>query len=96
MSQWDFPSDTDHMIMMTSFITISLRMLKNSIMSLAFSPIFPMQMPNAIKKPIRPVAENQKLILDLAGPQCDKSHTLMRDFTFTVKHIWFGNMMKIL
>lgn len=63
MSQWDFPSDTDHMIMMTSFITISLRMLKNSIMSLAFSPIFPMQMPNAIKNPIRPVAENQKRII---------------------------------
>lgn len=54
-----FLSDTDHMIMMTSFITISLRMLKNSIMSLAFSPILPMQMPNAIKKPIRPVAENR-------------------------------------
>lgn len=51
------------MIMMTSFITISLRMLKNSIMSLAFSPIFPMQMPNAIKNPIRPVAENQKRII---------------------------------
>lgn len=50
------------MIMMTSFITISLRMLKNSIMSLAFSPILPMQMPNAIKKPIRPVAENRTRI----------------------------------
>lgn len=51
-------SDTNHMIMMTSFITISLRMLKNSIMSLAFSPILPMQMPKAIKKPIRPETEN--------------------------------------
>lgn len=57
-----FLSDTNHMIMMTSFITISLRMLKNSIMSLAFSPIFPMQMPNAIKKPIRPVTEYYKCI----------------------------------
>lgn len=95
MSQWDFPSDTDHMIMMTSFITISLRMLKNSIMSLAFSPIFPMQMPNAIKKPIRPVAENQKLTLDRAMAQRDH-HTSMRAFTFTVKHIWFGHMVKIL
>ena len=55
-------SDTNHMIMMTSFITISLRMLKNSIMSLAFSPILPMQMPNAIKKPIRPVTENHECI----------------------------------
>lgn len=54
--------DTNHMIMMTSFITISLRILKNSIMSLAFSPILPMQMPNAIKKPIKPVGKYCKCI----------------------------------
>lgn len=54
INEISFHSYTNHIIMMTIFITISLRMLKNSIMSLAFSPILPMQMPNAIKKPIRP------------------------------------------
>lgn len=48
-----------HMIMITRFITISLRMLKNSSMSLALSPIFPMQMPKAMKKPITPASHSQ-------------------------------------
>jgi hypothetical protein len=46
---------TYHMIMITNFITISFRMLKNSTISLACSPIFPMAMPKAIKNPIRPM-----------------------------------------
>lgn len=54
--------NTYHMIMMTSFITISLRMLKNSIINLARSPILPMQMPNAIKKPIRPVRKSHTIV----------------------------------
>lgn len=43
------------MIMPTSLITISLRTLKNSSINLAFSPIFPMQIPNATKNPMRPI-----------------------------------------
>lgn len=50
---------TYHMIMITSFITISFRMLKNSTISLACSPIFPMAMPKAMKNPIRPVGKRQ-------------------------------------
>ncbi len=50
----DVKSTTDHMIMITSFITISLSMLKNSTMSLAFSPILPIEIPKAMKNPIRP------------------------------------------
>lgn len=46
--------NTYHMIMITSFITISLRMLKNSIISLALSPILPIQTPKAMKNPIIP------------------------------------------
>lgn len=46
---------TYHMIMITNFITISFKMLKNSTISLACSPIFPMAMPKAMKNPIRPV-----------------------------------------
>ena len=49
------------MIMMTIFITISLRMLKNSSMSRARSPILPMQMPKAMKKPIRPARNTVQL-----------------------------------
>lgn len=87
------------MIMMTSFITISLRMLKNSIMSLAFSPILPMQMPNAMKKPIRPVTENHKC-LKLKAPVWSGVTTMawcnfnseMRSFTFTVNNIRFALM----
>lgn len=46
------------MIMITNFITISFKMLKNSTISLACSPIFPMAMPKAMKNPIRPVGES--------------------------------------
>lgn len=45
---------TYHIIMPTILMTISLRTLKNSSMSLAFSPIFPMIIPKATKKPIKP------------------------------------------
>lgn len=43
------------MIIETSFMMISLRILKKSATGLAWSPIFPMQIPKAMKKPIRPV-----------------------------------------
>lgn len=52
---WSKNKSTYHMIMITSFITISFKMLKNSTISLACSPIFPMAMPKAMKNPIRPV-----------------------------------------
>lgn len=53
--QWRKNKPTYHMIMITNFITISFKMLKNSTISLACSPIFPMAMPKAMKNPIRPV-----------------------------------------
>jgi len=71
-------SDTNHMIMMTIFITISVRILKNSSISLAFSPILPMQMPNAIKKPIRPVTENHKCIQTLNGGVDKRADVIVR------------------
>lgn len=52
---WSKNKPTYHMIMITNFITISFKMLKNSTISLACSPIFPMAMPKAMKNPIRPV-----------------------------------------
>lgn len=45
---------TDHMIMDTILMMISLRMLKKSDMSFPLSPIFPMQIPNVMKNPIKP------------------------------------------
>ena len=53
--QWCKNRSTYHMIMITNFITISFKMLKNSTINLACSPIFPMAMPKAMKNPIRPV-----------------------------------------
>lgn len=82
-----FLSDTNHMIMMTSFITISLRMLKNSIMSLAFSPILPMQMPNAIKKPIRPVTKqniNPQLLIPVWTGEMTTKHLALGGEVFYI------------
>lgn len=50
---------TYHIIAPTSLITISFRTLKNSSISLAFSPIFPMITPKATKNPIRPVIQTK-------------------------------------
>lgn len=46
--------DTDHMIMDTIVMIISLRMLKKSHMTFPRSPIRPMQIPKVMKKPIKP------------------------------------------
>lgn len=46
--------DTDHMIMETIVMIISLRTLKKSHMTLPRSPILPMQIPKVMKKPIKP------------------------------------------
>ena len=45
---------TDHMIMDTMVMMISLRMLKKSHMVRPRSPMRPMQIPNVMKKPIKP------------------------------------------
>lgn len=45
---------TYHMIALTRRMTISLRTLKKSNISFAFSPIFPIMTPKATKNPIRP------------------------------------------
>lgn len=48
------PGPQYHMIMETSCMMISLRMLKKSAMGRAASPSFPMAMPKAMKNPISP------------------------------------------
>ena len=45
---------TYHIIALTMFMIISFRTLKNSNISFAFSPIFPMITPKATKNPIKP------------------------------------------
>ncbi len=76
----------DHMIMPTSLITISLRTLKNSSISLAFSPIFPMQIPNATKNPMRPTETHIATMLiwrtsiTASCIYCDQNHLLPKTF----------------
>lgn len=51
--------DTDHMIIETIVMMISLRMLKKSHMTFPRSPILPMQIPNVMKKPIKPGGKHE-------------------------------------
>lgn len=53
------------MIMDTIFMMISLRMLKKSDMSFPLSPIFPMQIPNVMKNPIKPYNTEGKRCNDI-------------------------------
>ena len=50
-------ANTNHMMMLTSLITISLRQLKKSAMGFPCSPIWPRMIPNAMQNEITPARQ---------------------------------------
>lgn len=77
---------TDHIIMPTSLMTISLRMLKKSIISLAFSPIFPMQIPKATKKPMIPRTRKHSVHIETLKRSEDLWLRLLTDLKYKYIH----------